>query len=76
MLISMLGTLVLTRVWVNRLHTLVRVPCGVNMFALLQNPVICMDDFYLINLISRDSASYFIGMIMLISEIGTLTKEK
>ena len=40
MLIRLLGTLAQTRVWVGRFHTLVRVPCGVNMFALLQNTVI------------------------------------
>ena len=47
MLIRLLGILAQTRVWVGRLHTLIRVPCGVNMFPLLQNIVICMNVFYL-----------------------------
>ena len=47
MLIRLLSALAQTRVWVGRLHILVRVPCGVNMFALLQNTVICIDAFYL-----------------------------
>ena len=53
MLIRFLGTLAQTRVWVGRLQTLVRVPCGVNMFSLLQNTVICMDGFYLNYYFSR-----------------------
>ena len=47
MLIRLLGTRAQTRVWVDRLHTIARVPCEVNMFALLQNTVICRDVFYL-----------------------------
>ena len=47
MLIRLLGTLAKTRVWLGKLHTLVRVQCGINMFSLLQNTVIGMDVFYL-----------------------------
>ena len=60
MLIRLLGTLAQTRVWVGRLHTLVRVPCGVSMFSLLQNIVICMDVFYL-NYYFRRLSLLFLG---------------
>ena len=62
---------------VGRLDSLVRGPCLVNMFSLWQISVICMVVFYTDYYFWRgDSASYFIGMIMLISKIGTLTQTR
>ena len=49
MLIRLLGTLAQTRVGVGRLHTLVWGSCVVKMSSLWQNPVTCVDVFYLNN---------------------------
>ena len=75
MLIRLLGTLTQTRVGVARLHTLVWGPCGVNMSSFWENTVICMNGFYLNYYFWRLSL-LFLGMIMLISKIGTLTQTR
>ena len=69
MLIRLSGTLAQTRVWVGRLNTLERVPCGVSMSFLLQNTVIYMDVFYLNYYFWRLSL-----LIALNSKVGTLAQ--
>ena len=65
MLIRLLDTLSQTRVWVGRLHTLVRVPCGVK--CPIYGKYCNLYGRFLFKLLFLET-SYFLGMIMLISK--------
>ena len=75
MLISLVGILSQDRMGVGRVTFLSKGPVRVNMFSLRQNTYFLWT-FSISVIISADSLSYCLKMIMLITLVGTLTQTR